>query len=101
MNQKTISILAILACLSNAWAAQASGQSEAKSDTICANLLHHYPTPAPLIVAVGERVVMTCQAEASGYYKPLRLTFADMADVSWWEHNAPDRVVIPGEGPND
>lgn len=59
----------------------------------CANLLHTYPTPAPVEVMVGRRLVFVCQASATGY-RPIRKTFDRMSDLAWWRDHTEDRVVI-------
>lgn len=67
---------------------------------LCSNLLHRWPTDAPMEVEVeGKRMIVVCQAWSTMH--PIRLTFAAESDLAWWYDHTEDRTIVEGEGPSD
>lgn len=68
---------------------------------LCSNLLHRYPTDAPMVLALrdGAQSVMVCQGWSS--LAPTWLTFANAGDLAWWRDHTEDRPIVDGEGDDD
>lgn len=71
--------------------------------TICEHILHFYPTPAPVGIAIdlmdGPHVLWTCQADAPD--DTILMTFRDKDQMVFWLENAPEREILDGEGDDD
>lgn len=77
--------VATLALLLTASAHADDGEGNGEFGATCANLLHYYPTTAPLNLAIrgeGMRVALVCQPEST--QSPIWLTFATASDLAWW-----------------
>jgi len=75
------------------------GDLASEQQTTCEHLLHAYPTPAAVAVALDGRVLFTCPGDAT--IGGLRYEMRDSSELADWAIHTYDRVIIEGEGDDD
>lgn len=88
-----------LTMLASVGMARAYGGDVVERQATCEHLLHAYPTPAAVAVALDGRVLFTCPGDAT--IGGLRYDMRDSSELADWRVHTYDRVIIDGEGDDD
>lgn len=99
MHMKIIA-LALVAGVSLSSDAHAADLTDTQRVT-CEHLIHAFPTPAPVAIAMVEpgNVLFTCEGDNS--LGLLVYTMRDAAELDDWQARTHERVIIEGEGDDD